>query len=378
MAFCVKAITNISKLRETKDSWNAFINRYSDNPFFLYEFLTEYIDMNREQSWDPLIFVGHDDDEIVGIAPLMTKKVLGVRLVTTILKPYDTPDFIVIEKFRKEFIECIIDHLFQTIGCNVIDLVLSPQTKNLDILVKMCRVKRIRFGTEPYIGHRMLKVNGDWKLFEKHMTGTSRKHFRQAERKLNDMGSCKIMCFEKKERKSVGDHKLVEIDKRSWKETWRARRGKKIDPELLILLNGSGQVASSVPDFKCKTWVLELNNRPIAFVVIIQYKKTAYIAKTSYVAHASYERYSPGLLIMNAAIRDLFEGKSVVDIDFLTDMPFMKRWPTSCQRRTRILLTKGMLERLVASLYLNRNIRRIVKGILLRARAKKPSLSLES
>jgi len=362
LGVAVKIIRSINELRAMKKEWNTFVERNSNNPFLLFELMSKFVESGPAESWQPLFFVGYDGKEIVGIAPLMIRKMFGTRFATVYLRPYYSPDFVVNERFEKEFIKRIIDLLLRAIGCRAIDLVFPSESRNLSALIDHCRNERIHFWIEPCLGHRILKVESDERLLEQSLSRNSRKSFRRAERTLREMGACEILCAERDELESGGFRKIMEIDKQSWKQDWRAQRGQEIDHDLVDIWNGSRQAARNVSDFKCKAWILELNKSPIAFTFILQYKKTAYFTKSSYVAQACYAHCTPGLIVRHAALRALFDSKSVNRIDFLTDFPYMKRWTALCQSRTRILLVKGRAEQLAMSLYMNAILRRILNS----------------
>lgn len=365
MDFAVKVIPNVKELHSIRNEWDTFVESNSDNPFLLFEFIETFLDSGQSESGEPLFFVGYKGKEMVGIAPLMTRKVFGTHFATSYLKPYHSPDFVVDQRFEKEFVKRTISYLFRVMEFRIIDLVFPSESRNLKALIDHCQNEQIHFWIEPCLGHRVLKVEGDERLFEQSLSRNSRKSFRRAERTLREMGACEILYVEEDALESGGFQKIMEIDKQSWKQHWRAQRGEEIDQDLVNVWNGSRHAARNVPDFKCKAWILELNKSPLAFTFILEYKKTAYFTKSSYVAHVCDAHCTPGLVVRHAALRAFFNSRNVVNVDFLTDFPYMQRWPTLHRSRTRILLVNGRSQQLAMSLYMNTTLR----SILNRARA---------
>ncbi len=356
-SFFVKVITETGKLQCLEKPWNAFISTCNNNPFLLHEFVTEFSKSNQSYTCNPLFAIGYDNEEIVGIAYLSIREIFGARIATFALAPYWSPDFVVKDQFRRKFMVCVLDLLFERLKCKVVDLTFPEETKSLRILEELCRTRRIKFKIEPGMEHRILRLEGDWEQFEKTLSGKSRKKFRQSERRLKQIYSFQISCVKAEEDTSITFDRISQIDKASWKEDWRIKKGQENDPDLMAIWEAAGRAEKDVPGFRCRAWILELNNQPVAFVIVIEYKNRAHIAKTSYIAQTCYERYSPGLLVINAALHALFDGKSVTEVEFSTDMPFMERWPTLLRGRKRVLIAKGSLSTRLISLFTNPTIR---------------------
>jgi len=321
-----------------------------------------YSELSYSRGWNPLLFIISNHDEIAGLAPLMVKKKFGARIARFILQPYYSPDFLIEDHIRTDFIDYILDFLFQTLKCKIADLTFPTDSKNLHILEELCKSKRIYFDVEPCINSRVLPIECSWEQFKTLKGGSFRRRFKRMERKLNKTRSWRIACFEGEQNNSEVFNQILEVEKASWKETWRSQRKVSTDPELLITWKGAADVAATIPGFKHTTRFLELNDYPIAYSIVYQYKHKASIVKTSY--NAYYRKYYPGMYIVHATIHALFNGQSVNNIDFLTDMPFMDAWTKTCQSRIRVFLGKGMLPTRTVSIYKNEYFRKILTMII--------------
>jgi hypothetical protein len=146
----------------------------------------------------------------------------------------------------------------------------------------------------------------------------------------------------------------------SWKDKYREE---KTDDVLMMLLKGSQYTAEKDLDFKWKVWVLELDHKPIAYALAIQYKGVAYFTKTSY--EARYKRFSSGVYTVNSALHELFNDQQVRKIDFLSDYQWVETWASLCPPRVGILMHKNrILAALISLSRSNRTTKRIVALIL--------------
>jgi CelD/BcsL family acetyltransferase involved in cellulose biosynthesis len=191
------------------------------------------------------------------------------------------------------------------------------------------------------MGHRIIPVSCSWEDFQAKKGGSFRRRFKRMERNLSQGGQWKITCFENENNRPDVLEKILDIEKRSWKETWRTREQMTKDQDLLNLWSGAQLASQTEKDFKWNTWILELNNQPVAYSLILQYKKNAFIAKTSY--DNRYRRLYLGMYVNHAAICSMFNKGQVENIDFMTNLPFMEAWTPTWLPRVRLTMWKGAL-----------------------------------
>lgn len=335
-----------------------FVCEHIDDPRILHEFINTQLEQFA-RVWKPLFFVAYESNKIVGIAPMRIRQFLGVTIASFVLKP--SSGFVVQESCRGRFIGSILDLLFQTLKCKVVNLTFPTNTSDLRVLKGICSVRGIRFVEEEHTGCRVLPIRGKWEEFEGLRGSNFRNRFRKIENKLKKAGVYEVTCLDCQEKSDVFD-RVLEIDKASWKERWRTQRGIQTDQELVAAWNASKLAARKTCGPKSRAWILELNRRPIAFAYVIQSGKTATIFKTSY--DLRYKDFYPGMFIIHSAIRDLFHEKGINNIDFMTDMPFMEAWTSHCQGRKEITLGNGLVIKGLLSFYSNKRMRKMM-GILL-------------
>jgi hypothetical protein len=125
-----------------------------------------------------------------------------------------------------------------------------------------------------------------------------------------------------------------------------------MDQNLSLFWRGLLSTAGTQSGFEWDVWFLDFNDRPIAYVLVMKYKETAFIAKTSF--DERYKKLYPGIYIVNVAIRDIFHQGQVRTVDFLTNLPFETRWKPFCVRRIELLMCrKEIIPTMLASILMS-------------------------
>ncbi len=340
----IKMISSPKEICEIEQSWNERVGTISKKaPFFLSGFLRQFMDFQRSTGWDPLVLVFSVNERTVGVAPLKQKRFLGVPIVRYLYGPAYLPELIFDDANRKTCLKGMLDFLFRTLRCKLVDINLPAKSPDIPLLRQLCRNNGVYFsaGIWPELNHRVLATTSDWNAFETSRGGKFRRKFKKMERKLSQAGSNVVECVENPNESSNVFSKMLAVEKASWKEIWRSRKGDAVDPEIPILLKGSQKTAELEPEFTWKVWFLELNCRAIAYSVVLEYNRVVFISKISY--DEAYKKFYPGIYLVNAIIRDSFMRGQIEKIDFLTDLPFMDTWDAARMSRVRLMMGKGLL-----------------------------------
>jgi hypothetical protein len=355
MTFFIKVISDTNAFGKIEESWDAFASNNSETPFIFSDFIGPSRNW-KSQDWTPLLIIGYVNEDIVGIVPLVITQKLGMH-IAAFPSPHCSLDFVIDERYREKFVDHVIDYLFEILRCKFVDLTFPAESNNVLVFQELCLKKHIFFHVDSFEGRRVLEVGCNWAQFENLKGGKFRRRFKKMKNKLDRSGSCQISCFEGEENEHYALKKIIEIEKRSWKEIWRSRKGEGMDREIVVFWEGAGCSSRRISDFKRKVWFLKLNDHPIAYALVIQNKQKATITKTSY--DSRYRRFYPGIYLINAVLRDLFNSNRIRNIDFMTDMSFMGAWTDVCRERVRILAGKGILPTTTVFLYMNKQIRKI-------------------
>lgn len=366
MAFLIRVITDPNQLLEIEGFWNTLVNKTSENPIFLSGFIKQFMEFYRSNGWSPWFLVISIDKIIVGIAPLMTKKKFGVRFAKFLSESYFSPDFIADDRHRERCIALTLNFLFKTLRCQFVDLTLPAESSNLQILKQKCKAKRIYFCTKRLrwadMRHSIIHIRDTWDKFKSLRGKNFRKKFKKIERDLDQAGSWRITCVENENNGSDAMRRILDVERMSWKQSWRTRRGIKTDKDLLMIWNGAQYTARIEPDFKWSVWFLELNDQTLAYSLVLQYKEMAFITKTSY--DERYKRFYPGIYVNNAAIREIFNKRQVKIIDLLTDLPFHRTWTSICLPRVKVMMSrKSVVPAILGYVLTSEYTRKIVESI---------------
>jgi hypothetical protein len=348
MKFSIVAISDPTKISDIHEELDAFIIKNCKNPFVLSVFIKKEMESTIRKNFIPIVLVFKYEEKIIGVAPLLLKKKFKMILASFLFHHSFSPDFIFDTEYKEVCVQNFLHFLFNNLKCHLANFCLPADSLNMRVLEGLCDNEKISYIREvkPYLNHCVIPVDRTWEDFQKSKGANFRHHFRQIQLKLNRFGPWKIVLFENANDERDVLQRIMDIEKSSWKQNWRFQQRISKDEYLLQLWEASSLAIRTCPDYKRSVWFLEINNQAIAYSLIIQYKGIAYIAKTSY--NNQFRKLYPSVYTINQAISELFNSKTVIMIDFLTDLPFMKRWTSKYQMRTQLLLWNGFLLNLVA------------------------------
>jgi hypothetical protein len=329
-----KVICSINDLIELEKDWNSFIREKTSNPFLLSNFFVKFLEHNLKEGWSPLIIIFSKDQIMIGVAPLVIKTLFGMRIAKFALPPSYFPDIIIDSQYQDVCLNVTCDILFKRLNCQIIELILPVESPNT---IKMKNLPCSRFSLLPERGHSFLLIDRDWLQFEKKLNKKHRQTQRRTIKLLNSTNDWQTRFFDGIHgREAFGQ--ILEVEQSSWKREWRTKNKINADPFLPIVFEGVQETMQYEKDLNSSIWVLEVNSRPIAYVLVVKYKEFFYITKTSY--NKDYKIFYPGLFIMNIALSELFKEGQTKKIDFLTSLPFMKNWNVTDLPRVRFSIGK--------------------------------------
>ena len=341
--------TNASELSKMKNDLELFLSSHSKNPFILYPFIETYM-QNYCQDSTPIILVAIVNKKIVGLAPLQLRKNLIFQTINFLFPYFVSPDFVVADEYREQVLRIFLQVIVKKIKCETIVLDLPNESQNLPVLEKVFKDYKLTLEKQFADSMSQCKIflEGSLNDFENVQGGQFKRKFRRISRNLDEKGEWKIIVkenFQNDQNIREAFDKIMEIEKMSWKANWRLETGCTIDKDLQWIWNASLLASKSHPDFKCKIWFLELNNQTIAYHLVIEYDKTAFITKTSFAE--KYRNLSPGIFVHQAIITEQIRRRETKTIDFLTNLPFMKTWNVKCYPRVTFALNRSSISNLL-------------------------------
>ena len=342
MNLMITAFSDPKKLAELKV--DAFIEKYSENPFYLSAFLERQMQNSADGS-SPLMLIFRINETIVGVVPLLVTEKLGIRSAQFIYNFYFSPDFVFNNKYSNLCMNVCLDFIFKNLRCQFVTFDLPADSPNLNILQQTCYEKSILvIKKNDDFSHAIIALRSSWDDFVKQKSKDFRKNLHKMERRIITDGKGHVSVFENQENEEDVFRMIMGIEQQCWKQGWRQNNEVKVDHDLLNIWAGSSSEIRTNPDFKRFVWILSLNDTIIAYNLAILYKGTAYFCKTSF--DNKYRHLYPGIYLNNVAIRDLFSSDSVHLIDFMTNLPFHSRWTKTRLTRVRFSLSKGLVPKL--------------------------------
>jgi CelD/BcsL family acetyltransferase involved in cellulose biosynthesis len=347
----------MSQFEKIEKEFDDFVWKWSENPCISSVFIKEGAALSCLRGWSPLIMVVYISNRIVGVAPLATKKKFGIRFARFLFGPNWLMDFVIEDKYREVCVSHILHALTRTLKCKFIDLTFSEESATLKPLEKKCGVLHNYCRTETAVfgGHQIVPVTCTWDEYARMRGKKFRAEARRVERKIRQLGNWRVTCVEQIEQDPEVCDKILRILKLSWKDKFLSSLGIAYDPELTVSLNSLLETEKKKAIFKWRVYFLEHNGTPIAFVLILRDKGTAIINQTAY--DAAYKKFSPGIYIINYAIRELFKEGKVKVIDFRADHSYQKTWATVCLSRIDTMIRTGSLLILMERLLVSKTIR---------------------
>ncbi len=366
MKISIRAISQPDSFEVIRKDCDSLVDYYCQTPILLSGFTSQFMDSNAKSDWKPLILTLLVDGEIVGVVSLKTAKKYGCfQIVKFLTSMHFSQDLVTESKYRDLFVSTTLDFLHKKLHCQMINLTLSKDSWAIPILEKKSKSLGLQFSIKQDMGHRVLPVEKSWAEFEKFRGSSYRRKMKKIAQRLDEKGSWTITSMRPKDEVELLDleKKILAIEGLSWKEEWRSQVGYKVDRDLLMVLKGSLATSERIQDFIWSVYFLELENHPIAYALVFEYKKVAYIVKTTY--DKNYKSIYPGIFIVNAAIRELFIQNSVKYIDFLTDLSFMDTWTPLVSPQVGVVISrKNILQLTIKVAFTNRSTKSVLKVIL--------------
>lgn len=337
--------TNASELSKMKKDLDLFLSSHSKNPFILYPFIETYM-QNYCQESTPIILVAIVNEKIAGLAPLQLRKNLIFQTISFLFPYFVSPDFVVADELREQVLRIFLHIIVKKIKCETLVLDLPSDSQNLSVLEKISKDFKLTLEKNFTETMSQCKISLQDSLieFEKAQGGQFKRKFRRISRNLDEKGEWKIIVkenFQNDQTVQETFDKIMTIEKMSWKANWRLETGCTVDKDLQWIWNASLSANKNNSDFKCKIWFLELNNQTIAYHLVIEYDRTAFITKTSFAE--KYRNLNPGIFVHQAIISEQIRRRETQTIDFLTNLPFMKTWNVKCYPRVTFTLNRSSI-----------------------------------
>ena len=333
-----RIITDYKRLSEGRAELDAFLKENSPNPFLFLSFIENLMRSNATKDQVPVVIVVRNKTGIIGVAPLALRSYFGIRYAELMNDYWASPDFVLRKGYEHVALETAVEAVFGNLKARFVVFDLNEESRSIPTLIRLCRERGIPYfeHSHAYMTHGVVKVDRPWHEYKRSCGHHLPKDLRSVKNRLDRAGKWKLVAVEGCEEGSEGElyQRLQLVEKSSWKEHYRHLTSQAVDESIRWFLDSSASADECGSILKRKVWFLEMEGRPIAYVLVFQHGDTAYIMKTSF--DERYRKTGAGKYAMYAAMRDLFDANEVREIDFMTNLPMVRFWRADLRKRIRL------------------------------------------
>ena len=322
-------ISDLDRFVRLKDFWDQQLRDQVDDPFFSSSMLIEHWKLSLRFHWKPFLMIFLFDGRIIGFAPLLMKSRFGYKQIGN-YDQYTCPDFL-IDEHRERCIGELVDYLFKRLQVETANITLMRGSLNQRAFEMVCRNRGLKLTRSSQEGQAIIPVNTSLDGFRKSLDGKICREFRRSSRKLDRLGPWKISCSEFN---PCSLDRIWAVENHSWKMRLTGEKKAIKDGGLESVLRGVQRSRDSEWCFESKVWFLDLNEVPIAYLLVFRHNKTVFFAKTSF--DFRFKQVGPGKVLMNDLIERIFKEKTCEKIDFYSNLPFVKVWRPLVKRRVTL------------------------------------------
>jgi perosamine synthetase len=333
----VSAITNLEELDKLKPVWDELLSRSdSDFPFLTFEWLSCWWQSYGRGS-ELLVLVAKENDEIVGLAPLMRTvikhRVFKLKAITFIANYQSNRSAFILLKDKMKVLNAFMEYLennYSDACVWLFDFLVKGSDNDLlfsELLhLKKMRTVKMASSFSPYI-----KISLDWDDYLRSISKNMRQKLHSIKNIYKRIGNYEIIKYTDRDLDKAFDALLL-ISKKTWKFDIGTSIASSEDNiafyrALLKVFSQKGNL---------RLWILKVDSKPIAFDFSLAYKKKTYMLKVGY--DMGHSNISPGVFVNNAAIQDSFEN-GMTEYDFLGgDDSYKMKWTPLCREHAKYMV----------------------------------------
>ena len=329
----VECVRTLDALRAEAPHWDALLQRCPHRELYLTYSWTERWCTYFGGSGLRILLV-KDDDQLVGIAPLMLTRErargLSIRKLGFLLNGCSVrSDFIIPREWSRECFSALVRYFRRTCGeWDVISLKGVAERSGTPVALQQAVAAERGLLLAPPVtwDNLVLGVDGDWERYIKGRSYNFRRRLRSAERQLSTMGKVVVTRHDDPADVDAVMAAIFDIERRSWKMQGGEPVAGRSDYRAFYLDVTRWCAAHGA----WRAWILSVDGVPVASLNTLSYEGTVYGEKMSY--DASYATGSPGRVLFRAMVEDLFRDEAVDELDLDRETPFLGRWTQSTRR----------------------------------------------
>ena len=292
-----------------ESDWNALLRSCFHNHIFVsFEWISAWWKAFGRANKLFILKVTDAGRRIVAIAPLMKTRVffmgLPVRCISFIYNDNASRTDFIVDKDHPAAVNGIIAFLNAHPGWDTITLPnVWRESKTFRLTVEALKRQGCRYVVKDGLHSLYIRMPLDWNNYYTNRSVRFRKHLRNSENRINRVKDHQLRCIRNISERPAVIQELCSISEKSWKAQSHSHMDRKSDDRVLFeeltRLFGERQWLD--------LWVLDLDQKPVAYDYLVQYNGAAYALRSDY--DEKYAIYSPGSYLHLKTIRKYIEQK---------------------------------------------------------------------
>lgn len=333
----VKPITNFEELLNFEQQWNEVFEKSTpEHPFVSFEWISCWWQSYGAGN-ELCVLVARENDEVVGIAPLMKTQInrrgLPAKAITFIANYHTNRADFILTKNKKEVLAAMIDHLRlheKDRVVYVLDFMLKG-SENEMLLSEILRSRGMHWVKLASISSPYIPIDKTWDDYLKSRTRKFRMKLNGTSNHFMKVGGCEIIQYTAKEIDKAIEE-LLEISRK----TWKYQEG--------TAIASTQENSSFYRSFAHKAaakgwlvlWILKVHSQPVAFAYYVVFRKKILALKLGY--DEDFSKDSPGDFLSTVSISDAFDN-NLIEYDWLGDNnPYKLKWSEQSREHVKYLV----------------------------------------
>jgi CelD/BcsL family acetyltransferase involved in cellulose biosynthesis len=331
----VDEIRDHEALMAVREEWASLTQRVSSrNPFVTPQFMLPYL-RHIGTRYDCRVLIARENDRMIGFCPtFMRRSGRASRLLRRISFPTHgtSPPFeLVIEDGREDVIAAFVEHWKKSSDWHLIELQNVPATSQTEAMLETAvsraglRLTSIKQRTSLYV-----RAVGTWEQYWRSIPKKSRAASKRSQRLCSELGEVRIVAYPTDfDDTGRATEWIRDITRRSWKTR---------DESTGAGTSMAAYVADLVGGGLLEILFVQINNRPVAYLINILYKRQLNAFHTAY--DLDYMPQGPSVLLLHHSIQECFQmGYSLYDLLGERQL-HVRRWSSTFMQYSDLRITR--------------------------------------
>ncbi|MFC1634597.1 GNAT family N-acetyltransferase [Planctomycetota bacterium] len=310
----VSEIQTLGDLVQYREEWETLLANTPRSGFFdTYEWLNTWLEFFWKDRQIAFLLVRHGDT-LVALMPLISDESGEIWCRHTLALPinsFATRADLIGDNTTVDIIGAICSYLYETRRTVCLGLKSVETTSSLlPALEQVARCQQLRIQIWPSKECLIVRIHGDWDDYVASRSKNVRRAIKRKRRKLDQAGVVQWRTIASPDNSQAAMEDILRIERRSWKE---ANKTSFTAVPGLADFFGALSLRCALRGW-LRTFILYLDNVPVAHIVGMVYRNEYYAMKMSFDEY--YRDLSPGAVLVAYALEQAFAARFRV-FDFL-------------------------------------------------------------